>query len=564
MQKNFEGSEGLQSDDKQSILNHFLESSKLELKDVDVEDFELKIQSINEVLTLLNFINSETLSKDQMKVFNVLINNLCFDGNQSFAENIVGNYDKLFEDNFFMLVSFANKIQIQRKNVKPETLYKYARKLMESSYNNVEARERIFHIIDESKTVLDNNLAQTTQNQSAPYLSQQNIIQMEALSPLKFIKATESVGSMVVNNHGLLDKEVFLRSNSRTDFSPHPDFSPMTLQDMGKSESKELFVPHNWQQKEFKRIYTRDPITNQELKSVQVKILGVNQNFYNVYYLTNEGNVLSVCLNMHETGKMMEDALDMWQSISEYLDTCAKQYSQDQLASDTESNPDESEFSKIKEPAQMLEWLLNRFENLELNMDKSLIYSWTDIQRVLKINESIIFPELYKTILWQVKSLKFYQDQNNKENRDLVRIMASNDHDKFYKICSILEDGHIPSGDRVNNSHQYGITQAIQRENFIANKQLNNHAKPILLMSSNREDDFQSFFLDINLLDNNGYMPKIKGQNLPDYSKELSESIKDCYIQGGYITVNNNRVSEQEFDNFTFLAGDNILINLPI
>jgi hypothetical protein len=212
----------------------------------------------------------------------------------------------------------------------------------------------------------------------------------------------------------------------------------------------------------------------------------------------------------------------------------------------------------------MLEWITQRFPDIELPMNKELIYSWTDIQRVLTLNKSLIIPQLYKTISWQVNSLKFYQDQNNLENRDLIRIMASKDHDIYYKVCSILSMEGIPSGDKDSNSHQYAIMQLIQELKTVGELENKDSIKPILLATSTSSDELTPYALESpnRTSEYDAVEHCFKGQDLALYNSDLADIVDQSLSGNGYVTVNNVRRDSSEFKNYTILPGDNIVTSV--
>jgi hypothetical protein len=477
--------------------------------------------------------SSPRYSRKINKSINNLIDLLAKNEIEAFVKILKLEIDEIFD--FIekpLLAEFIENLELQRKIKNPELLQEYGKSLIKLAYNNPKIQSVLHHVIVEIQTILNN---QSTDGKVTPFISQQNIIQMAALASNPNEKTGQRFqgGSMVGYNFSFLNRDIYLRKENEEKYVPHPGFEPAKIGDTS------IFVIKDWQNQPFIRF-------KGAFDYISIKPLGIDTGFYNTYYITEDNQVIKICLNMSLNKDFMNNYTQAWTSIADDMRSIEKKFDKNK-----EYKLDESYFEKILQPAQMLDYISERYPDLELPFDKNLGYTWIDIKKFLQINKDKILPQLYKIIDWRVKSLEFYQAYNRLENNELIRVMASNDKDMYYKICATLLHGVFSS--QSNTSHQWLIKQIIPmlKSNAPAQKII-----PNILVHKKSQESFDKYDFEIDITDS-CEIPTL-GKNLSQVNNLLASKINLQFLAGKNLNINGRAFDKHSFNDYTILPGDNI------
>jgi hypothetical protein len=505
---------------------------------------------------------------------------------------------------------YSETVQKECKDIK--VLYDYARFLSEYSYSNPNNAGEYFHHIAELQVILNNNLNDWYQKPLAergdplpPYISQQTTAQLQY-----FVSQNEGSININIENRDMIANIVGNRDDSTFEItnktiSPHYGFVDAELIIKGKQEN--IFAIRDWESRRFVEIWKTDynlldndleqlikengetikncsdkketEILNKKrnklfeiykeqirIGSTKVKLIGVTHGFDNVLYMTENNQIIKICLYRSRTETLMNEAYSVYSQLDEDVERYLKE-NKPYTEGEKLQKPELARLSLINTPQGMFNWLLGDsicpgirvsanafFEDFNSIQDDS--ENWKKLITLVASSKDMIVnavgEQLYNTIKWRIEQIVANNTKEYLENKSFYTILNSNDKDIFYKICAVAYEYGVFSGDNLNNSHTSIFSDAME---IIKSMQSTESQKPSLLVFHN-EIDSTAYSLDQN---ENELKPVFLGQKLKEYSPELYSRIRLQYLHGVKISVDNRIIeTKEDFESYNFTFGQNI------
>ncbi len=506
-----------------------------------------------------SFADSSNIQKPRTilhKVFLKLLNG----SEDDFVQEFVTKFGELINSCSSSLVSdLANMVPFHEMNISSPTLQSYGRALIQFALRYPDCESQIHHIIIQIQTTLGNGLQSS---KSTEFISQQNLTQLTAyLETVLGNPGSYSWGQMILIKVGKLSKasldlnvNTFQEDLGSVVPSPHPDYIYNELNTDSGTES--LFVIKNYQEIAWKKLRAGDNGS----ETASIKPLGFDTDFNFAYYLTEKRFIFKICLNTWRTRDEFAESQENWQNIEQAM---GEQFVKNE-DDNTENESRNFNLLSAKDPQDLANLIRIRYGVLP-EEDLKSAHSWDNLYKLviskasefqnLDTHSNDTFSEPIDAIIWTIVTLKsrLQTEQNKKEfieeNLSLTRLMASNNFDLYYKLAEIFKR-HILSSSDVASSHQAAI-KALWKE---------------LISGEEREGDFVSSLLfmvpygePLHLEMQDGLTTTITGKDLLNQDNNFVYRIKlEFARRNNNIMVNGRVLSQEEFEEYTLLIGDNI------
>jgi hypothetical protein len=411
--------------------------------------------------------------------------------------------------------------------------YVLARQLMAACFRTPYLLDRAAHHLQAIFTSLEDNSLNDT---SRPHLTQLNITSLHSYVGQTLNNLSSfSFGSMFVQVLGFLGQDVSIKIDEDQQ-AIHPNYKRAVLRK--KNSCIDIFYLPDRGFSRFNKSYFK--AYNPEF--TELRPLGIKCDYFSVYYITKNNLIFSICLDKGETARLFKEGQPEWKRLTElFNDYYYNSIANRDLATE--------QFNKIVMPTQLYNWLESNFAFFNSELKDNIKLSWRDLSFIVnrfKDNFSTIELEL---ITGMIHGHQFLQESVGvSENRDLIRLMASDDISIFFKIAETLKFG-VFSGTSLNNSHQAAIKNLISQINYIEKKQ---NLKTVLIKRLQVADS--SGQTSYQTIDN----PFIYGKELLEADGAFSEQLKLAIKNDKEINVNGKLIPPTEVFSYVFMMGDKL------
>lgn len=444
------------------------------------------------------------------------------------------------------LVAGVKDLNLHRQVENKEVLNEYARALIQYGYHNPGKTGSVFHIIVELQALLDN---QDTDSQHG-YVSQQNIIQLQNFAKSKDIQTVFNTGSMIASSIGFLGSDVELEFKSNTDeknnYTPHPDFA------LARLGYNTVYAIKNWSSLEPLTI-TKKGQGGEILNSINVKPIAVDSNFYHVYYLTEDDMVVSICLDMSRTKDLLQEGQLAFGEIAHYFDNSLD-----------EGETNLSEHSSV---SQFQDYLVSSYPAIsEYIPNQGRELTWKQLLQIIENSQSSIFdefPESYKALHWHITNeiSLLTKEEFTQTNQALIRLMASKDHDNYFKICQSLLSGpsKVLAGDELSNSHSFVFYDKMEK--IKANLNTEEVTEPFVRLYEARDKGFVDYYYQFDMETTTPSQMIVQGKDLFEHNPSLDISIKMAFEKDQSISINGVILNQEDFSQYKINPGDHVRVS---
>jgi hypothetical protein len=502
---------------------------------------------------------------------------------------------KVYQKYPFKLHYFTD-LNLHRLVENKEVLNEYCRYLVQYSYEYPKKAGSVFHHIVEIQSMLSNeddvvdsnepipsvitgqSIESGNSNESSsnsPYISQQNIIQMQSFAKALDVKTSFDTGSMIASSIGFLGRDVKVEfvtqeeiNNSEgkdLSYSPHPDFS------LAKIGSNNVFAIRNFESIEFQELVKRIKLpdgTSKVFNTLKVRPLAVDSNFYHVYYQTEDNMVVRICLDMKRTEDLLNEGFEAFRDISHYFS---------EIFEDEEVK--EKGIGERTSVSDFVDYLLVRYPGLQeyvgvQKKENTKQISWKSLLSCLEESKDTLFqefPEAYKALVWHctneitLEAKSHVKNTMSRTSEAVIRLLGSKDHDHYFKICQslLMRDSKVLAGDTLNNSHTFVFIDKMN--NIKQNKPAETVTTPFLRCylptELQQEEEFEDYHYNVDEETINN--PKnliIYGKALKDMNSQLAFKIDLIYQEGKQISIDNKKLTKEEFQEYKLNPGDHVRV----
>jgi hypothetical protein len=409
----------------------------------------------------------------------------------------------------------------------------------------------------------------------SPYISQQNIIQMQSFAKALDVQTSFNTGSMIASSVGFLGEDVKVEFVSQEEinksegkdlsYSPHPDYR------LAKIGNNNVFAIKNYESIEFLEIVKRIKLpdgTRKVFNTLKVRPIAVDSNFYHVYYQTEDNMIVRICLDMGRTHSLLNEAFEAFSDISQYFF---------EIFEDKEA--EEKGIGERTSVSDFADYLLVRYPGLqeyvgvkEKENDKQI--SWKSLLSSLEESKDTVFqefPEAYKALFWHctneiaLEAKSYVRKTLSRDSVAVIRLLASKDHDHYFKICQSLLIGNskVLAGDTLNNSHTLVFIDKM--ENIKQNKQTETVTTPFLRFylptELQQEEEFEDYHYDVD--EETIKTPRkliVQGKDLKAMNPQLAFKINHIYQEGKQISIDHKKLTKEEFQEYKLNPGDHVRV----
>jgi hypothetical protein len=497
--------------------------------------------------------------------------------------------EKVYQKNLTHLHYFTD-LNLHRLVEDKEVLNEYCRYLVQYSYEYPEKAGSVFHYIVEIQSMLSNEYDAVDSNEPSsnspqsilssppspsPYISQQNIIQMQSFAKALDVQTSFNTGSMIASSIGFLGEDVKLEFVSQEEintsegkdlsYSPHPDFA------LARIGNNNVFAIKNFESIEFQEIVKRIKMpdgTSKIFNTLKVRPIAVDSNFYHVYYQTEDNMVVRICLDMGRTHSLLNEGFEAFSDISQYFSEIFE-----------DKKVKEQGIGERTSVSEFVDYLLVRYSGLQeyVGVQKkgnTKQISWESLLSSLEESKDTVFqefPEAYKALFWHctneiaLEATSHVKNTVSRTSEAVIRLLGSKDHDHYFKICQslLMRDSQVLAGDTVNNSHTFVFIDKMN--NIKQNKPAETVTTPFLRCylptELQQEEEFQDYYYDVD--EETIKTPKkliIQGKNLKEMNPQLAFKINLIYQTGKQISIDHKKLTKEEFQEYKLNPGDHVRI----